>query len=75
MAKKKDAIHFVKEKIEKCKIMVKSSENATNNKINNDKDGFNILKVRLIEYEKQRIDELNKFVFDLIEIKQKYEWI
>ena len=71
MAKKKDAIHFVKEKIEKCKIMVKSSENATNNKINNDKDGFNILKVRLIEYEKQRIDELNRFVFDLIEIKQK----
>ncbi len=51
--------------------MVKSSENATNNKINNDKDGFNILKVRLIEYEKQRIDELNRFVFDLIEIKQK----
>ena len=75
MAKKKDAIHFVKEKIEKCKIMVKSSENATNNKINNDKDGFNILKVRLIEYEKQRIEELNKFVFDLIEIKQKYERI
>ena len=51
--------------------MVKSSEHATNNKINNEKDGFNILKLRLIEYEKQRIDELNRFVFDLIEIKQK----
>ena len=70
-SKKKEALSIYKEKIEKCKIMVKSSENATYNKTNNDKDGFNILKLRLIEYEKQRIDELNKFVFDLVEIKQK----
>jgi hypothetical protein len=71
ISKKKEALSIYKEKIEKCKIMVKSSENATYNKTNNDKDGFNILKLRLIEYEKQRIDELNKFVFDLVEIKQK----
>jgi hypothetical protein len=51
--------------------MVKKSENATYNKTNNEKDGFNILKLRLIEYEKQRIDELNRFVFDLNEIKQQ----
>ena len=49
LTRKKDDIHFIKEKIEKSKIMVNSSENATSNKINNDKDGFNILKVRLIE--------------------------
>lgn len=51
--------------------MVKKSENTTYNKTNNEKDGFNILKLRLIEYEKQRIDELNKYVFNLTEMKQK----
>jgi hypothetical protein len=59
------------EKIEKCKDMVKKSEKATDNKTNNERDGFNILKLRLIEYEKLRIDELNRFVFDLSEIKPK----
>ena len=44
------------EKIEKCKDMVKKSEKATDNKTNNERDGFNILKLRLIEYEKLRID-------------------
>lgn len=52
--------------------MVKKSETATFNKTNNEKDGFNILKLRLVEYEKQRIEELNRFIFDLTEIKQKY---
>ena len=51
--------------------MVKKSENATFNKTNNEKDGFNILKLRLIEYEKQRIDELNRYIFDLSELKQQ----
>ena len=51
--------------------MVKRSENAPKSKINTDKNGFSILKIRLIEYKKQRIDEFNRFVFDLIEIKQK----
>jgi hypothetical protein len=69
--KKKQLIKIYQEKIEKCKDMVKKSENATYNKTNNEKDGFNILKLRLIEYEKQRIDELNRFVFDLNEIKQQ----
>jgi hypothetical protein len=71
MAKKKETIDISVNKIIKCKEMVKRSETATYNKTNNEKDGFNILKLRLIEYEKQRIDELNKFVFDLVEIKQK----
>ena len=71
IAKKKETIDISVNKIIKCKEMVKRSETATYNKTNNEKDGFNILKLRLIEYEKQRIDELNKFVFDLVEIKQK----
>lgn len=71
MAKKKETIDISVNKIIKCKEMVKRSETATYNKTNNEKDGFNILKLRLIEYEKQRIDELNRFVFDLVEIKQK----
>ncbi len=59
------------DKIEICKEMVKKSEATLNSKTNNEKDGFNTLKLRLIEYEKQRIDELNRFVFDLAEIKPK----
>jgi len=51
--------------------MVKKSEASLHSKTNNEKDGFNTLKLRLIEYEKQRIDELNRFVFDLAEIKPK----
>lgn len=61
------------QKIDKCKEMVERSENAAFNKTNNEKDGFNILKLRIIEYEKQRIEELNRFIFDLIEIKPKDE--
>ena len=71
IAKKKQKLAVYLEKIEMCKEMVKKSELATINKTNNEKDGFNILKLRLIEYEKQRIDELNRFVFDLAEIKPK----
>jgi hypothetical protein len=71
ITKKREAIHLMREKIEKCKQMVRASENATHNKTNNDKDGLNTLKLRLVEYEKQRIAQLNQFVFDLIEIKQK----
>ena len=51
--------------------MVKKSENVTLNKVNNEKDGFNILKIRSLEYEKQRVEELSKHIFDLIEIKSK----
>ena len=51
--------------------MLKRSENATYNKTNNEKDGFNKLKLRLLENEKQRIDELNRLIFDIIEIKPK----
>lgn len=59
------------QKIEKCKEMLEKSKIAADNKIN-EKDGFNSnLKLRLIEYEKQRIEELNKFIFDLTEIKPK----
>lgn len=61
------------QKIEKCKEMLERSESAAFNKTNNEKDGFNILKQRLIEYEKQRIDELNRFIFDIVEIKPKEE--
>lgn len=71
IAKKKLRLAAYVDKIEMCKDMVKKSENATLNKTNNERDGFNILKLRLIEYEKLRIDELNKFVFDLSEIKPK----
>jgi len=73
IAKKKQKLAVYLEKIEMCKEMVKKSELATINKTNNEKDGFNILKLRLIEYEKQRIDELNRFVFDLAEIKSKLD--
>lgn len=73
IAKKKQKLALYQDKIEICKEMVKKSEYAYNNKANNEKDGFNALKVRLIEYEKQRIDELNRFVFDLTEIKPKME--
>ena len=71
VTKKKQLIKSYQEKIEKCKDMVKRSETATFNKTNNEKDGFNILKLRLIEYEKQRVDELNRLIFDLFEIKQQ----
>lgn len=67
--RKKELIKTNLEKIEKCRDMVKKSETATLNKMNNEKDA--ILKLRIIEYEKQRIDELNRFIFDLVEIKQQ----
>lgn len=51
--------------------MVKKSERVAYNKTNNEKDGYNMIKLRLIQYEKQRIDELNKLIFDLTEIKPK----
>jgi hypothetical protein len=59
------------DKIIKVKDLVKKSESITYNKANNDKDGLKILKLKLIEYQKQRIDELNRFIFDLTEIKPK----
>lgn len=71
--KKIPKLSLYAEKIERCKEMVKKSESATFNKTNNERDGFNILKLRLIEYEKLRIDELNRFVFDLSEIKPKLD--
>jgi hypothetical protein len=51
--------------------MVKKSENVTYNKLNSEKDGFNMLKLRIIEREKERIEELNRIIFDLNEIKQQ----
>ena len=50
--------------------MLKRSESAYN-KTTSEKDGFNKLKLRLLEYEKQRIDELNRYIFDIVEIKPK----
>lgn len=71
--KKKESLSTYVQKIEKCKKMLERSEHAAFNKTNNEKDGFNILKLRLIEYQKQRIDELNRYIFDLVEIKPKDE--
>ena len=71
LTKYKQNISSCLEKIEVCKEMVKKSENVTLNKVNNEKDGFNILKIRSLEYEKQRVEELSKHIFDLIEIKSK----
>ncbi len=59
------------DKIVKVKDLVKKSETITYNKANNEKDGLKILKLKLIEYQKQRIDELNRFIFELTEIKPK----
>ncbi|CAF0800255.1 unnamed protein product [Brachionus calyciflorus] len=70
IVKIKQEIQLNINKIDKSKEMVKKSENYTLAKINNE---FNILKIRLIEYEKQRIAELNKQIFELVEIKQKEE--
>jgi hypothetical protein len=71
IVKKRQKLCMYQDKIEICKEMVKKSEASLHSKTNNEKDGFNTLKLRLIEYEKQRIDELNRFVFDLAEIKPK----
>ena len=59
------------DKIVRVKDLVKKSESNTYNKVNNEKDGLKILKLKLIEYQKQRIDELNRFIFELTEIKPK----
>ena len=72
-AKKKQKLMLYVDKIEICKEMVKKSEAATHNKITNEKDGYNALKQRIVEHEKQRIEELNRFVFDLAEIKSKVD--
>lgn len=71
IAKKKQKLLLYHDKIEICKEMVKKSETALSNKLNNEKDSA--LKLRLIEYEKQRIEELNRLIFDLAEIKPKME--
>lgn len=71
--KKKQKLTLYVDKIEICKEMVKKSETATQNKITNEKDGYNALKLRIVEFEKQRIEELNRYVFDLAEIKSKVE--
>ncbi len=60
------------DKIEKCKEMVRKSEITTQNKKSNEKDGLKAIKQKLIELKKQRIDELNEFIFELTEIKPKY---
>ena len=72
VVKKRQSLSTYVQKIEKCKDMLEKSKHAAFNKTNNEKDGFNILKLRLIEYEKQRIDELNRFIFDLVEFKPKF---
>lgn len=69
--RKKQSLQGYKKKIEELKEMVKKSERVAYNKTNNEKDGYNMIKLRLIQYEKQRIDELNKLIFDLTEIKPK----
>jgi hypothetical protein len=68
IVKKKQEMQVCTDKIENWREMVKKSENLTITKTNKE---FNILKERLNEYEKIRISELNKQIFDLIEIKQK----
>jgi hypothetical protein len=69
--KRKQMIDLYLDKIVKVKDLVKKSETITYNKANNEKDGLKILKLKLIEYQKQRIDELNRFIFELTEIKPK----
>lgn len=71
IVKKKQKLQLYQDKIEICKEMVKKSETALSSKLNNEKDSS--LKLRLIEYEKQRIEELNRLIFDLAEIKPKME--
>lgn len=69
--KRKQMIDIYLDKIVRVKDLVKKSESNTYNKVNNEKDGLKILKLKLIEYQKQRIDELNRFIFELTEIKPK----
>ena len=69
--KRKQMIDLYLDKIVKVKDLVKKSETITYNKANNEKDGLKILKLKLIEYQKQRIDELNRVIFELTEIKPK----
>lgn len=71
VAKKKQLLATYVQKIEKCKEMLERSEQEAYKKTNNEKEGFNMQRVRLIEYEKQRIEELNRFIFSLVEIKPK----
>ena len=71
--RKKQMIDIYLDKIEKCKEMVKKSEIATHNKENNEKEGLRALKLKLIDHQRQRIDELNKLIFDLTEMKPKEE--
>ena len=68
-AKKEQKINLTRDKIAKYREMIRQSESFFMQK--NEKDGTNALKLKVIEYEKQRIDELNKFIFNIIEIKPK----
>ena len=52
-------------------ILVCLQEIASFNKTNGEANGLNATRLRLVELEKTRIDELNQFVFELTEIKQK----
>jgi len=73
VSRRKQILLLYQDKIEKCKHMIKKSESMSQNKINNEKEGLNALKLNIVELAKQRIDELNKFVFDVSEIKTTKE--
>ncbi|RNA03909.1 Beclin 1-associated autophagy-related key regulator [Brachionus plicatilis] len=69
MSEKKQDISLCSEKIKKCKEIKKKLENMTIEKTKE----LNELKLLLIEYQKKRIYQLNKEIFDITEIKQKEE--
>jgi hypothetical protein len=70
---RKQILLLYQDKIEKCKKMIKRSESVSHNIVNNEKEGLNALKLNILELAKKRIEELNKLVFNLSEIKTSKE--
>ena len=68
IARKRQVLSAYAEKRDRCRDMIKRIEIASFNKTNNEANGLNAIRLRLVELEKTRIDELNKFVFELTEL-------
>jgi hypothetical protein len=65
---KTESIKLHKDKINKIKETIKISEKIANTKINNQSTST---RWSIVQYQKERLKELNKYVFNLVEIKPK----